>query len=355
MPSSAEPGRRALHTRWLDTVDYHDAWALQRGLLRSPSNHLLLLEHPPVITLGVRADPRHVVGDPSSIGASVIAVDRGGDVTYHGPGQLVGYPILHLPGKRGGGMADTVAYVRSVEQLLIEALEELGVPGAFRRDRHPGVWVGTNMPRKIAAIGVRLVRGRSMHGFSFNVSPDLAHFECIVPCGITDGAVTSLRAEGSDACMEEAVTVVERLARARWGDERSTFAAVAPALPVGSAALVGAVVAVPLPTMGPAGSPPPARAAEPSARVQLRLDQAGVSSAVSLRERKPPWMRASARIDADGRIYVGSQDNFLYCIDPNGSVLWRYNVGQDVDSTVEIGADGTLYFGSDDGGVHALR
>ena len=149
-------------------------------------------------------------------------VDRGGDVTYHGPGQLVGYPILTLPGKRGAatGMADTVAYVASVEQLLIDALAELGVRNAGRLRRYPGVWldVDSGTPRKIAAIGVRLSRGRSMHGFALNVTTDLSMFGHIVPCGIADMGVTSLAAEGID-CRHgtRSSTSSSRLAVDRWG------------------------------------------------------------------------------------------------------------------------------------------
>src|SRR5207342_1057487 len=128
----------------------------------------------------------HVLVDHDDVGAELVKTDRGGDVTYHGPGQLVGYPILSVPGRRGGGMADTVAYVHSVEQLVIDALAEVGLPGTGRLERYPGVWVDPDgpRPRKIAAIGVRLSRGRSMHGFALNVSTDLAMFGHIVPCGI---------------------------------------------------------------------------------------------------------------------------------------------------------------------------
>jgi lipoyl synthase len=131
-----------LRVRWLGRVPYRDAWALQRGLhAHSPDDHLLLLEHPHVYTLGVRADLRHVLVPPAEVGADLVRTDRGGDVTYHGPGQLVGYPIVSLPAKHGGGrygLADTVAYVRSVEQLLIDALTDLGLPNAGRLREYPG-------------------------------------------------------------------------------------------------------------------------------------------------------------------------------------------------------------------------
>ncbi len=166
-----------------------------------------MLEHPHVYTLGARAEPANVLVDPASVGAELVRSDRGGDVTYHGPGQLVGYPIFSVPGKRGGGMADTVAYVCSVEQLVIDTLADLGLTDVGRLREYPGVWVepGGPNPRKIAAIGVRLDRGRSMHGFALNVDPDMAMFDHIVPCGITDKGVTSLAAEGVDATMSEVV------------------------------------------------------------------------------------------------------------------------------------------------------
>ena len=204
-----------LRVRWLGKVRYQDALALQRGLFaHSPDDHLLLLEHPHVYTLGVRADLGNVLVPPASVGAELVRADRGGDVTYHGPGQLVGYPILTVPGKRGGGMADTVAYVRSVEQLVIDALADVGLPGAGRLDDYPGVWIDD---RKIAAIGVKLTRGRSMHGFALNVDPDLGMFDHIVPCGIRDKRVTSLRTEGIDATMRDVVDAVAARAADRWG------------------------------------------------------------------------------------------------------------------------------------------
>ncbi|HEX8803073.1 MAG TPA: lipoyl(octanoyl) transferase LipB, partial [Acidimicrobiales bacterium] len=212
-----------LRIRWLGRVPYREAWALQRVWHeRSPDDHLLLLEHPHVFTLGVRADMRHVLVPPAEMGADVVRTDRGGDVTYHGPGQLVGYPVLSLPAKGGDtrtGMADTVAYVRSVEQLVIDALADVGLPGAGRLDRYPGVWVdpGGDDPRKIAAIGVRLTRGRTMHGFALNVAPDMRYWAAIVPCGIPDKRVTSLAEEGLDVSMREVVDAVAARAAARWG------------------------------------------------------------------------------------------------------------------------------------------
>ncbi|HLI24757.1 MAG TPA: lipoyl(octanoyl) transferase LipB, partial [Acidimicrobiales bacterium] len=144
-----------LRVRWLGRVAYRDAHALQRGLWEGGGDGwLLLLEHPPTYTLGVRAKPQHVLVDPASVGAELVTTDRGGDVTYHGPGQLVGYPIVDVP-----RAPDAIpAHVHRIEQLVIDALADLGVAGAGRLDGYPGVWLtaGRRGPRKIAAIGVRL-------------------------------------------------------------------------------------------------------------------------------------------------------------------------------------------------------
>ncbi|MGH8986142.1 MAG: lipoyl(octanoyl) transferase LipB, partial [Acidimicrobiia bacterium] len=177
-----------LRVRWLSRVPYREADDLQRALLdRADDDYLLLLEHAHVYTLGTQADPEHVLVPPASVGADLVRTDRGGDVTYHGPGQLVGYPIVTLPEWRDGKV-DIVAYVRRLEDVLIDALADLGVE-ARRAERYTGVWVGDE---KIAAIGVRVSRGRTRHGFALNVDPDMAMFDHIVPCGIADKGVTSV-------------------------------------------------------------------------------------------------------------------------------------------------------------------
>ena len=204
-----------LQARWLGRVRYRDAHALQRALFERADDYLLLLEHPHVYTLGVRASLDHVLVPPASVGAELVKTDRGGDVTYHGPGQLVGYPILDVP----MGPDATPRYVHAIEQLVIDVLGDLGLGGAGRADGYPGVWVdgGARPPRKICAIGVRLTRGRSMHGFALNVDPDLAMFDHIVPCGIDDREVTSLAAEGVNVTMGAVVDAVIARAAARWG------------------------------------------------------------------------------------------------------------------------------------------
>jgi lipoic acid synthetase len=274
-----------LRARWLGRVPYLEALAVQRGLFTlGREQHLLLLEHPHTFTVGVRGDLTHLRCDPAAVGAELIRADRGGDITYHGPGQLVGYPILNRPGKRGlaNGMVDTVAYVRSVEQVVIDALADVGCTGCGRLADHPGVWVdpdGPN-PRKIAAIGVRLSRGRTMHGFALNVSTDLAYLrDHIVACGIVDKGVTSLVAEGIDVPMAAVVDAVAARAAAAWGDghlERQDVAW----------------------RHRPEDLSPFSRGEGAGDKVRLagRLAAAGVTDGLSISTRKPDWLRAKVNL-----------------------------------------------------------
>ena len=198
-----------LHTVRAGLVDYEQAWQRQREMHaavvtgREPDT-VLLLEHPPVFTAGRRTEPweRPVDGTP------VIDVDRGGKITWHGPGQLVGYPILRLPDP-----LDVVAYVRRLEAMLIEVCAELGVV-AGRVDGRSGVWLeadGARPERKIAAIGIRVADHVTLHGFALNCDPDLSWFDRIVPCGIADAGVTSLTAElGRDVTVAEVLPIVEQ-------------------------------------------------------------------------------------------------------------------------------------------------
>jgi lipoic acid synthetase len=290
-----------LRARWLGRVRYADASALQHGLwARGADDWLLLLEHPHVYTLGVRADPAHVLVDPAAVGAELTRTDRGGDVTYHGPGQLVGYPIRSVPWGRDA----TPRYVHGIEQLVIDALSDLGLPGAGRLEGYPGVWVGLDdEPRKICAIGVRISKGRSMHGFALNVSPDLAYFGHIVPCGIADKPVTSLAAEGLEVSMRDAVDAVVARAGSGWGYSAVDRQDVA--------WRVAAADVAPFTRGAGPGEPVPARAAPGAARpaapqpVRLlgRLAQAGVDPAggLAIEERKPDWLRVSARMGEEYR------------------------------------------------------
>jgi lipoyl synthase len=204
----------------LGRVPYREAWDLQRAVAaRSDDDYLLLMEHPSVYTLGSNADPSHVLVDPATVGAELVAVDRGGDVTFHGPGQLVGYPVRSV----GEGPHRGPEHVRQVEDVVIAALGRLGVPEerVGRLDGYPGVWMDPagpdRVPKKVAAIGVRTARGRTTHGFALNVSTDLAMFGHIVPCGIADRPVTSLEAEGFPRSMADVVGAVVDAARDAWG------------------------------------------------------------------------------------------------------------------------------------------
>ena len=268
-----------LRVRWLGSVPYTDAHALQRGLFeRASDNYLLLLEHPHVYTLGVRADPANVLVDPASVGAEMLRTDRGGDVTYHGPGQLVGYPIVSVP------MAPNAmpCYVHSVEQLIIDSLRELGLTKAARAAGYPGVWIED---RKIAAIGVKVTRGRSMHGFALNVDPDMSMFGHIVPCGIPDKGVTSIAAEGVDASMRDVVEVVAAKAAVLWGEG-------------GASGVDRQDVAWKV-----APSDMAAFTRDGGGRMLMRLGAAGVdsSTAVSISDRKPEWLRVKAEMGEDYR------------------------------------------------------
>lgn len=180
-------------------LEYERAWDLQKALAwqvheGTRPNTLLLLQHPPVYTIGRRGKREHVLlddGELSTLGISVLDVDRGGQVTYHGPGQLVAYPVLDL--RDWGG---PVKYVRTLERVVIETLSGFGI-AAGTLEGLTGVWVGDEMgsperSRKIASIGVKISRGVAYHGFALNVSTDLSFFQHIVPCGIADGEVTSM-------------------------------------------------------------------------------------------------------------------------------------------------------------------
>lgn len=201
---------RRFETRRLGRVEYQTGLELQKQLVEDRragriGDTLLLLEHPPVITLGAktRGKPTNVVATPDALedaGVTVHETGRGGDVTYHGPGQLVGYPIFDLKPDR----CDVHQYVRDLEEALIIAMRPFGVEGG-RVNGLTGVWVGPpGREEKLAAIGVRISRWITSHGFALNVSPDLSHFDLIVPCGITDRGVTSLaRLIGRDVPMPE--------------------------------------------------------------------------------------------------------------------------------------------------------
>jgi lipoate-protein ligase B len=203
-----------LRSTWLGRVDYLDGWRLQDAVATrvraGDDERLLLLEHDPVYTIGRRGTTDHLLAEPAELrraGAALYRVDRGGDITYHGPGQLVGYPIVRL-----GDAPDLAGYVRAIEGALIDALASYGVIGRTERGK-TGVWVDlpeSGAPAKIAAIGVRVSRGVTTHGFALNVRTDLAAFERMIPCGFVH-EVASLQRLGVDASVRD---VADRAARA---------------------------------------------------------------------------------------------------------------------------------------------
>jgi lipoyl(octanoyl) transferase len=202
---SARPGRMdpeagPLQVRWLGRISYREAWALQHELVDRRAtgdiaDTLLLLEHPAVLTLGRHADEAHVLASRAELaarGIECVRVERGGEVTYHGPGQLVAYPILALS-RRGLLLRP---FVRALEGAMIATCASLGV-AAGRRDGHPGCWCDPDgpRPRKVGALGVRVERGVTYHGIALNVDPDLHHFELIDPCGMPGVESTSIARE----------------------------------------------------------------------------------------------------------------------------------------------------------------
>lgn len=284
----------SIRVRWLGRVPYGEALTLQEALFRAGTeNHLLLLEHPHVFTHGARADlSTNLRVDPTTVGAELVAVNRGGDVTYHGPGQLVGYPIVDLPSALGAS-----DHVCAIQRLIVGVLGDLGLADVGCLPEYPGVWVGVSSPtpRKICAIGVRLGHGRNgggrtMHGFALNVHTDLTYMrEYIVPCGIGHLPVTSLAAEGVEVSMADVVDAVARRAESTWGlverqdmawkhtpDDLSPFSR-------GDGA--GEVV----------------RDAEAHGvtRSARRLEQAGVEGGLSISTRKPEWLRPRVSLGAD--------------------------------------------------------
>ncbi len=188
-------------------IDYLDALELQRSFHREIAdgvreNTLILLEHPSVFTAGKRTQ----IHERPTDGSVVIDVDRGGKITWHGPGQLVGYPIVRL-----AKPTELVGFVREIESALISICQELGLK-TVRVEGRSGVWVVDNQgARKIAAIGIRVASGVSMHGFALNIEPDLSAYNSIIPCGIDDASVTSLSKElGRSISTDEVLPIVEK-------------------------------------------------------------------------------------------------------------------------------------------------
>ena len=231
-----------LQAHWLGRVDYRAAWARQRRLAAARAageipDQLLLVEHPPVLTLGRRVEAIHVRAPAELLAAraiEVIRVERGGDVTYHGPGQLVAYPIVHL-GDRGVLVRP---FVRALEAAMSAVCATYGV-AAGRRDGYPGCWCDPEAPapRKIGALGVRVERGVTYHGIALNVTTDLADFELIDPCGMPGVTSTSIAVEAgwpsgsptTESVREAAERFAEAFRLALQGAARSSAAEAAPA------------------------------------------------------------------------------------------------------------------------------
>ncbi|MGK2849703.1 MAG: lipoyl(octanoyl) transferase LipB [Candidatus Limnocylindrales bacterium] len=207
----------SLHARWLGRIAYAEAHALQKRLVDERAagdidDQLLLLEHPAVLTLGRQSDPSHILASDAELAARGIAVqrvERGGEVTYHGPGQLVAYPIVCLH-ERGLLLRP---FVRALEHALVQTCAAHGVSAA-RRDGHPGCWCDPEggAPRKIGALGLRIERGVSYHGIALNITADLHDFELIDPCGMPGVESTSIAVERGDAAARPSTASVERAA-----------------------------------------------------------------------------------------------------------------------------------------------
>ena len=207
MPLMESPSDSAIALSRHGLVDYQKAWESQKSIHQEVAdgirpNTLLLLEHPSVFTAGRRTEESEKPSD----GTPVIDVDRGGRITWHGPGQLVGYPIVKLINP-----TELVGFVREIEAGLMAVCSDLGL-ATERIDGRSGVWIrDSSGDRKIAAIGVRVAQGVTMHGFAINVNPDLSSFKSIIPCGISDAGVTSLEIELNRAItIEEVSPLVER-------------------------------------------------------------------------------------------------------------------------------------------------
>ena len=209
---------------WVGQVNYLSAWDRQKEMVSQRENnldlddHVLLLEHPPTYTLGRHGRMENLLLDESALQAQGIAVhrvDRGGDITYHGPGQLVGYPILYLERYYGRGIGRIRRYVNDLEALIIQTVASFGID-AHRFEGHRGVWVDSQSgPNKIAAVGVHVTaKGISSHGFALNVNPQMAYFDGIIPCGILDHGVTSMSALlGEPLTIQEVLPVISSYLR----------------------------------------------------------------------------------------------------------------------------------------------
>ena len=273
-----------LRTRWLGRLPYTEAWDLQRAFHegraegRSLDDYLLLVEHPPVFTIGRNGDTSNLLVDRHTVtakGAEVHHVDRGGDITFHGPGQLVGYPILRLEDPK-----QIVPYVRKLESVLIRTLTDFGVE-SWAEDGYTGVWTEKG---KVAAIGVRVSRRVTMHGFALNLHPDMDFFGMMNPCGIPDRSVTTLsELAGHKVTLEEAVEALTPHFESVFGYPKAE---------VQKAAFVrgqGKTSAFEVDRLLEAGTFTPQKRAEEPVLVNGRLPGEPV---------RPDWMKVTARMDS---------------------------------------------------------
>jgi len=290
----------ALRIRQLGRVPYEEARSLQQALARGGRDYLLLLEHPITITLGRRADPAHVLVDPAQIGGELVTTDRGGDVTLHGPGQLVAYPIISVSDDPHAVAAHVDRLEAAAISVVASILDAKAVGGIGRLEGHPGVWTGiaTTRPAKIAAVGVRAERfgstRRTLHGIALNVDIDLDLFSSIVPCGIVDRPVTSLAEQGASVSM----ATVERLMATALAEE----------LAPGREVEVASIREVERPPLLQSGD----------TMLTRRLKAAGVdpTAGLSIESRKPPWLRVPVRLGegfASTRSVVADLDLVTVC------------------------------------------
>jgi len=256
-----------LRVRWLGRVPYEEALDLQHQLAESSSeDYLLLLEHPGVVTLGIRGSHDDILVSPELLGVPVVRADRGGQATFHGPGQLVGYPIVSLP----PGHRRVPEHVWRMEQVVIDALADVGLSGATRHGDEPGVWVHSSKGstwRKICSIGVRVRKGRTLHGFALNVSTDLTFFTRISPCGMDGSVMTSLAEEGLLVDLAEVRDALIRSAARHWAGGRGGEPAEVDVQSVISTQEEAVLVR----------------------KARVELQQGGIG----YRERKPAWLRST--------------------------------------------------------------
>lgn len=283
---------KKLNARWLGKTSFSDSLVLQNRLLQSDNDYLLLQEHNSVYTLGSLSIPENELL-PSAYESEIVNVDRGGKITFHGPGQLVVYPIISLP-QYSSGISDGAKYANLLEDVVIAVLAQFGIL-ADRKKGFPGVWVGN---KKICAIGSKIIGGRSKHGFALNVSTDLEMFSNIIPCGIEDGQVTSIEVEFSnqnldsgtsgDDLMKKVIDLVVDQFSITFEYNQVDFASAAWRKPEWNLENIDQTQFLSDSNLTPNNNS--------NTRIQLsgKLAQAGVASDTNLHEKRPSWMKVKA-------------------------------------------------------------